>query len=106
MNFDQHETGAWFLRGVDGGMYGFDQRTLSHAARAPEKSIVGGQSLRETARIFEQSVSGLVDTLEKLKRKVGDMLDRQETAERRLPYERVAAGRSLFDRPWRDPIER
>jgi hypothetical protein len=42
-------------------MGSLDQRRFAHAARAPQKNVVGGQAIGEAARIVEQDVADAVD---------------------------------------------
>ena len=48
-------------RGVDRGVHCLDQRRLAHAARAPQKHVVGGQAGGETLGVVDQDVAHAVD---------------------------------------------
>jgi hypothetical protein len=51
---------------VDRRMRCLDQRRLAHAARAPQKRIVGRQAVGETARVVDQDVAHTVDAADQL----------------------------------------
>jgi len=57
MDFDELQ----LSRATECAMRGLDQRGFAHAARAPEQSVVGGQSLREAPRVGEQEIARAVD---------------------------------------------
>ena len=46
---------------VDRGVRSLDQRRLAHAARAPQKRIVGGKGAREALGVLDQKVAHPVD---------------------------------------------
>lgn len=62
MDLDQRERVRDFA--VDLGVHGFDERALTHSARAPKQRVVGRQPLGEAAGIVEQDRGDAVDAAE------------------------------------------
>src|SRR5580698_5719884 len=50
-----------------------DEQALAHAARAPQKRVVGGQAACEAARVLEQRFARGVDALEQRQRQARHM---------------------------------
>ena len=89
------------------GVRGLHQRRLAHAARAPQQGVVGGQPLREAARVVEQLLGGAVDALEQAERLAVDVRHRQEGLRRGLPHVGLALLEvRLGRRRRRQPVER
>jgi len=55
VDFDELQPG-------DLAMDGLDQRALAHAARAPQKGIVGGKAAGEAKRVGKERIAHAVDT--------------------------------------------
>ena len=107
MNFDKRQAFAVLALRVDLRVDRLHERTLAHAARAPQKRIVGGKSVGEPACVFKKRIASRIDPLEEGKRQAGNGCDRKEPAMRRLPEERVAvAGRFGLQWRGRQPLQR
>jgi hypothetical protein len=106
MNLDQHQSIGAFARLVDLFMHRLDQAGLSHAARAPQQRIVGGQPLREMPRVGEQGVALVLHALEQAKIDMGNMRHRDQSALPRLPDKGIAIRQSLGDRGGGEPFQR
>jgi hypothetical protein len=61
MDLDQLEAPRDVCLAIDRGVRRLDQRRLAHAARAPQKRIVGGQPAGEALRVLDQKVAHPVD---------------------------------------------
>ena len=64
MNLDQLEVIRRLALDVDIGMRRLHQRGLSHAARAPQQRVVGGQTVGKAFGVLDQDVAHPVDALE------------------------------------------
>ena len=87
MDFDELQ----LSRATECAMRGLDQRGFAHAARAPEQSVVGGQSLREAPRVGEQEIARAVDPLKQAELDAIDLRHRRETCRRGAPDKGLGA---------------
>ena len=69
-----------------------DQRRLAHAARAPQKHVVGGQAGGETLGVVDQDVAHAVDAADQPDVDAVDALHRLENARLGRPDEAVGRG--------------
>ena len=81
------------MRGADRGVGGFDQRRLSHAARAPQQRIVRRQAAREPFGIFDQEIAHPVDALEQRHLDTVDVAHRREPPAFGVPDECLGRGK-------------
>ncbi len=89
MDFDQRQ-GARMLV-VDGGVRGFDERTLAGPAGAPQQYVVGGEARGEALGIVEQDVADPVDAAQEPDLDAVYLVNRLEPAAVGMPHEGVAA---------------
>ena len=59
---------------VDAGVDGLDERALSHPTGAPEKRVVCGKALGETACVFQKGVGLAIDPLKQGKGNAVDLI--------------------------------
>ena len=67
VNFDQPQARAADAALENVGVDGLDERTLAHAARAPEQRVVGRQAGRESLGVLGEDVAHPVDALQQRK---------------------------------------
>ena len=87
MDLDQLEAAGDLALAVDRGVRRLDQRRLAHAARAPQKRIVGGQAAREALGVLDQKVAHPVDPAQERKVDPVDARDWRERARVGAPDE-------------------
>ena len=108
VNFDQLERmlALGGERHVDGGLRGFDERRLAHAARAPQQRIVGRQAIGKTLGVLDQHVADPVDALEQRHLDAVDARHRHKPSVG-VPDESVGGGQiGLFAALRREALER
>ena len=107
MDFDQLEAARDVLLAVDRGVRRLDQRRLAHAARAPQKRVVGGQRAGEAPGVLDQKVAHPVDAAQERDVDAVDARDGRQRAAVGAPdegFRGVEIGRGRGRR--REPLER
>ncbi len=105
MDFNQRQ-GARMLV-VDGGVRGFDERTLSGPAGAPQQHVVGGEPRGETLGIVEEDVADPIDPAQKADLDAVDLVNRFEPAAVGVPHKSVAGFQFVARRRGRgQPLQR
>src|SRR5262245_48246740 len=76
-----------------------DQRTLAHAASAPQQRVVGGKALSEAERVGEERIAHAVDALEQRQLHAVDVGYRLKAPALGLPDEGLGGGEIGPSRP-------
>ena len=93
VDLDQLERRRRCLRAVDRRMHRLDQRRFAHAARAPQKRVVGRQAGGEAPGIVDQDVADTVDAADQPDIDAVHTLHRLQKARIGGPYEAVRGGK-------------
>ena len=94
VNLDQFQAVGRLAVAVDAGMRRLDQRRLSHAARAPQQHVVGGQAIGEAFGVLDQDVAHPLDALEQAEIDPADVRHRRQPSVR-VPDEGVGAAEGV-----------
>jgi hypothetical protein len=100
VDFDELQRRARTVAG-NLAMNRLDQRTLAHAAGAPEQRIVGRQSFGEARGVLQQRIAHPVDALEQPERQAINFGDGQEGRRLRLPDKGLGLVKIGLLRRWR-----
>src|SRR5689334_20718417 len=99
MNLDELECPTMPL--IDQMVRSLHQRTFAHAARTPQKRVVGREALREALGILDEDIARKVDSLEEADIYAVDPGYGLEASLCRMPYESGGGSRIDNDRSGR-----